>query len=205
MAASEDVATFAGPGFRNITEIILAAITSPPADTEKKWVDNVVLMALRFFTNLFATPAGREAVSTAAHKVVELMEVVAGSTESLGQLSGPVGEGNRNVQLALTSLACNLASLAQPGASPDFDPDAVILLVANILGEVLKKQSDEEVLFRALEGLRRILTVSPDTASLVHGMGAQAAVEGAKRKAPGERVNRSADAVIRALQAARTD
>ncbi|KAK8099045.1 phospholipase A-2-activating protein [Apiospora kogelbergensis] len=110
------------------------------------------MMAFRTVANLFATSEGRKLLSTEAPRVADLMERVLGIKG--GQ---PIGPHNRNMLLALSTMAMNYSVMAskQSGSVPK---DVQQRFMAG-LSQVLREQSDGEVLFRAAVAAGTFVTV----------------------------------------------
>lgn len=117
---------------------------------------NNVMMALRTITNLFGTTEGRKLVTQEASAIASLLVRIAGVDSN----QGPIGPDNTNLQIALTSTAFNLACLAfNERDSIDLE---VLLQLCQVSEAVIRRQSDPEVLFRALMTLGMILTIGGD-------------------------------------------
>jgi phospholipase A-2-activating protein len=114
---------------------------------------NNVMMALRAVTNLFGTAEGRKLVVREANAIVGLLARVAGVQD--GQ--APVGPDNNNLQIALTSAAFNFTCLAfNERDSVDLE---VLMQLCQVAEGVIRRQSDPEVLFRAVMALGMILAI----------------------------------------------
>ncbi|KAK4185740.1 PUL domain-containing protein [Podospora australis] len=112
---------------------------------------NNVMMALRAVTNLFVTEEGRKLVAENISSIIAILARIAGLKE--GQV--PIGAENNNVQIALTSALFNFASL---GFNERGKLDIQALSgVCEIAAAVIARQSDPEVLFRAVMALGMIL------------------------------------------------
>lgn len=185
----------------SIVQTALSAALEPDADSPGTPVnENTVMMALRTITNLFASPAGRSAVARGAHDVISTLErivsVSVGVPSQANAGEGAIGRNNRNVQIALTSAAFNYACLAylQHKTSKDavegVDEVGVDLLalLCNILGRVLKDQTDSEVLYRALMALGMVLAIGGEARDIVRALDAEQWIRDAVRKGAEDRV-----------------
>lgn len=137
---------------------------------EKSVNANSVMMALRTITNLFSTPEGGKLLASDVDTVVSFLTRVAGT--NAGQK--PIGEANNNVQIALTSATFNFACLAfreRKKSPPDENVDLGALAeIINVVETVVRKQSDGEVLFRALMTLGMILAAGGDARELAKSL-----------------------------------
>ncbi|KAK6839413.1 PFU-domain-containing protein [Apiospora arundinis] len=150
-ATSPIVATYSKPGLGSAIEIAgAAALDGVPAGSQPN--EHCAMMAFRMVANLFATSEGRRLLSTEAPHVADLMERVLGIKG--GQ---PIGAYNRNMLLALSTMAMNYAVMAskQSGSVPK---DVQRRFMAG-LSQILREQSDGEVLFRAAVAAGTFVTV----------------------------------------------
>lgn len=134
------------------TLLDLAIAASLPSDGDAP-SENAVMMGLRTLANLFSSANGRSVVSANADKAIGFLERVTG-------ISGgdPIGPFNRNVLIAATTVAINLAVLAHRERLLAVEQRRRLVIV---LGAVLNKdQSDSEVLYRALVALGTVLSAS---------------------------------------------
>jgi phospholipase A-2-activating protein len=144
------------------------------------------MMALRTIVNLFLTAAGRAVAAQDVDEVVSALEHIVGVSSSPA-----VGPTNRNVQIAVTSVAFNYACLAyaehrKSSGGSSVGTDALALLV-NVLGKVLQDQSDGEVLYRGLMALGMVLVSgSSDVKETAKVLGAEEWIRGAAAKASAE-------------------
>ncbi|KAK3336341.1 PUL domain-containing protein [Cercophora scortea] len=137
---------------------------------EKKVNANSVMMLLRTVTNLFNTAEGGKLVASEASTVINLLGRVAG----VASAHTAIGPQNANLQIALTSAAFNYACLAYrerrknpPEASIDLGAFANLM---EIVEAVVRKQTDPEVLFRALMSLGMILSTGKEAVQLAKGL-----------------------------------
>jgi len=188
----------------SILDIVLSSVTST-AGADVKAVENSVMMALRTVANLFASEPGRDLAAAHADSVVSLLECVVGASDSLGDLKGPVGLNNRNVLVALTSVAINYSVLAAADSAAKSSPrvgEAALSLIANILGNVLTAQTDSEVAYRALAALGNIASLPGDAnyRETVKSLGAEEWVKTAQARASEDRVRNLAATIARLLR-----
>ncbi|KAL2024265.1 hypothetical protein VTK56DRAFT_9421 [Thermocarpiscus australiensis] len=143
---------------------------------------NNLMMALRTITNLFVTEEGRQLVTKGARAIIGLLARIAGVED--GQ--DPIGPDNNNLQIALTSAAFNFSCLAfNKRDSVDFE---MIIQLCQVAGSVIRRQSDPEVLFRALMTLGMILAVGGDAREVAETLEVGEAVREAARKSGEARI-----------------
>lgn len=138
------------PQHGTLLDLAIAASVPSGGDAPS---ENAVMMGLRTLANLFASANGRSVVSANADKAIGFLERVTG-------ISGgdPIGPFNRNVLIAATTVAINLAVLAHRERLLVVEQRRRLVIV---LGAVLNKdQSDSEVLYRALVALGTVLSAS---------------------------------------------
>ncbi|KAM7219347.1 PUL domain containing protein [Rhypophila decipiens] len=137
---------------------------------EKSVNANSVMMALRTVTNLFSTPEGGKLAASDVGTIVSFLTRVAGTNS--GQQA--IGAANINVQIALTSVTFNLACLAyreRKKSPPEESVDLGALAeIVNVVETIVRKQSDSEVLFRALMTLGMILSAGGDAKELAKSL-----------------------------------
>lgn len=141
--AFADVALLSG-GAGPVQVAVSAALDGVTAGAAPN--ENLAMMALRAVANLFGSGAGREQLLA---QPAESAGAVALVERVLGVSGAPaIGPFNRNLLVALTTVAINLAVLAthDPGRLPR---DRLPRLL-DALSVVLQVQSDGEVVFRAL-------------------------------------------------------
>ncbi len=176
MAPSPAVARFQVPSVSaeggdsiSIVQVAVAsALEGVPEGSEPN--ENLVMMAARTIANLFKSGPGQKVFAATqksgnadADAAVSFIERVIG----IGHVT-PIGQFNRNLLVALTTASLNLAVLAskQGGA---LSREAQIRLL-DALARVLGKQSDGEVVFRALVATGTLITVigggAPEARSL---------------------------------------
>ncbi|KAK4197124.1 putative ubiquitin homeostasis protein [Triangularia verruculosa] len=146
---------------------------------------NNVMMALRTVTNLFATIEGRQLMTADATNITTVLGRVTG----LGEGVTPIGAENNNVQIALTSAIFNFACLGfNERTTVNF---TVISNICEIAAAVISRQSDPEVLFRAVMTLGMVLATG--------GQAQQVAKALEVGEAIGEAAKKSGEARIKSL------
>ncbi|KAI1827642.1 phospholipase A-2-activating protein [Xylaria intraflava] len=127
--------------------------------------ENSTVMALRTIANLFKTAEGR--------KLLAQPSDISGALSFIGRVVGTrgqpaIGQFNRNVLLALTTVAINYSVLASTRLGSISTDNQIRLLSA--LALVLQKQTDSEVIYRALVAVGTLITVigkaAPEAKSL---------------------------------------
>lgn len=127
--------------------------------------ENCAMMALRAIANLFKNAEGRKLVAqpSEASAALSFINRVIGVR---GQ--PPIGPFNRNVLIALTTVAINYAVLASTRLGSISTDNQVRLISA--LALVLQKQTDSEVIYRALVAAGTLIPVigkaAPEARSL---------------------------------------
>ncbi|KAL6690634.1 PFU domain-containing protein [Trichoderma pleuroticola] len=177
-------AQFKGP--QNETLLDIAVVSSIPDDFPPN--ENAAMMGARTIANLFGSADGRSLASSQADKAISFLERVTG-------IKGgePIGKFNRNVLVALTTVAVNYSVLVNKEKL--LNPEQRRRLVT-VLGTILKDQTDSEVLYRALVALGTILSTSKDEAK---SLGVAAWVEGAASKSSEERIKGVADECLKVI------
>ncbi|KAG5953574.1 hypothetical protein E4U53_004673 [Claviceps sorghi] len=153
----------------------LAITFSMPSDSQPN--ENAVMMGTRAIANTCTTVDGRSLIHSQATKVVQFLERVVGVKGG-----DAIGKFNRNVLIAVTTLALNLSVLVDKEKL--LTPDQRRRLVV-VLGAALDEQSDSEVLYRGLVALGTLLGSSKEVMS---GLAVGAWVRGAKARATEDRV-----------------
>lgn len=191
LATSPAAAGFTDPSGGSVIDIALRAAFHPD---EGRIVENCAMMAFRVVANLFTTEQGRQVAYQNAEKVVDYMECLVGTSDTVFQ--GPVGfPGNRNVLMAVTTAALNysvlgyLVSKKKVQVVGDATPEAFGLL-GNVLCKILKEQNDSEVNYRALVSLGTI--ASAGHADVLKAVGADSAIKEAS-KAGEDRIKQIAE------------
>ncbi|KAL5088887.1 hypothetical protein Trisim1_006033 [Trichoderma cf. simile WF8] len=177
-------AQFKGP--QDLTLLDIAVASSIPDDFPPN--ENAAMMGARTIANLFSSADGRSLASSKADKAISFLERVTG-------IKGgePIGKFNRNVLVALTTVAVNYSVLVNKEKL--LNPEQRRRLVT-VLGTILKDQTDSEVLYRALVALGTILSTSKDEAK---SLGVAAWVEGAASKSSEERIKGVANECLKVI------
>jgi phospholipase A-2-activating protein len=189
IAPSPLAATYCHPKYGSIVQLAIDA--SLGADPGAAPNENCVLMAFRTIANLFASPDGRELCAEQSERVVSFMSQTLGVG---GQ--APIGKFNRNVLIALTTVAINYAVVTQ-GLLRSLVSTNLRTKLASMLGMILSEQTDSEVLYRALVALGTLLSTSADALS---GLGVSGWVKTATGKAPEQRVKDVGTECLRLLR-----
>ncbi|KAL7922871.1 WD40-repeat-containing domain protein [Trichoderma austrokoningii] len=178
------VAQFRGPGDETLIDI--ATASAVPDDFPPN--DNAAMMGARTLANLFGSADGRSLAKSQATKAISFLERIVG-------IKGgePIGTSNRNVLVAVTTVAVNYSVLANKEKL--LSPEQRRRLVA-VLGVILNGQTDSEVLFRALVALGTILSTSRDDAK---SLGQPAWVEGAAAKSSEDRIKNVAGECLKVI------
>ncbi|KKF92618.1 Ubiquitin homeostasis protein lub1 [Ceratocystis platani] len=137
---------------RNIIDLVISSSLNVPSGQEINV--NCIVMAIRCLSNLFTSAEGVSLMTDQFTKALEFLEKVAG-------ISGTaIGASNRHVQIASTTTLINLAVL---GAKTEVSLDVRRRMV-NILGIILKDNTDGEVLYRGLVALGTMVSHKTDIA-----------------------------------------
>ena len=155
MAPSPAVAKFQSPSTGSIVQIaVSSALDGVPAGSSPN--ENLAMMAARTIANALKSPQGRKVIATP--KTEHVNATVSFVEQVLGSYSQPaIGEFNRNLLVALTTAILNLAVLAnQQGGSVPREAQVRLL---DALARILGKQTDPEVLFRALVAIGMLIMV----------------------------------------------
>ncbi|KAI1809701.1 phospholipase A-2-activating protein [Poronia punctata] len=142
---------------------ISAAVDGVPEGSQPN--ENCVMMALRTIANLFKTAEGRKLLTqtSEASAVASFIERVIGTR---GRVA--IGPFNRNLLIALTTVAINYSVLASTRLGSVSTDNQIRLLSA--LALLLQKQTDSEVVYRALVASGTLITVigkgAPEAKSL---------------------------------------
>jgi len=195
MAGLDGSARYRDGRGRDIVDIAVSSVSEVGAG-ETKLAENSLMMVLRLATNLFVTESGRKLASEDADKIISVMECIAGvSGATLGSLKGPLGVGNRGLQVALASAALNMSVLAL--TSKNSLQNTAIRRILGVLGTVLTTQNDSEVVFRSLVALNSILRAQGggNYAELAKTAGATSWLATAKDKATESRIKNAVDTI----------
>ncbi|KAI1127240.1 ubiquitin homeostasis protein lub1 [Nemania abortiva] len=164
IATSPATAKFKSSGESSLVRIaISAALEDVPDGSQPN--ENCTMMALRTIANLFKTAEGRKLLAQPS----EASAAISFVGRVIGIRGQPaIGPFNRNVLLALTTLAINYAVLASKQLG-SISTDNQIRLTSS-LALVLQKQTDTEVVYRALVAVGTLITVigkaAPEARSL---------------------------------------
>ncbi|KAI3317395.1 phospholipase A-2-activating protein [Xylariaceae sp. AK1471] len=164
IATSTATAKFRTPGQNSPVQVaISAALDGVPDGSQPN--ENCAMMALRTIVNLFKTAEGRKLLAqpSEASAAVSFISRVTGIR---GQPA--IGPFNRNVLVALTTVAINYAVLASTRLGSISTDNQIRLISA--LALILQKQTDSEVIYRALVAAGTLITVigkaAPESKSL---------------------------------------
>ncbi|KAI5860959.1 PFU-domain-containing protein [Durotheca rogersii] len=168
IATSPAAARFNSADLSIVQMVVDAALEGMPAGSQPN--ENCAMMAARTLTNLFKSTEGRKLLAqpSEAFKAVSFIDRVLGIG---GQ--APIGPFNRNLLIALTTTIVNFAALAS--REPGSVRTSVQVRLFTALTRILQKQTDGEVLFRALVAAGTLITVigktAPEAKSLVACIG----------------------------------
>ena len=189
LAVAPNTATYQSPRGADIIEILEASVSAeqPPAE-------NNVMLAVRAFGNLFATPEGRR---LASHEFDKIFSLASKSLEGKTM--------NRNLLVAVTTLAINYAVLvtsaadaAEVSSATRFE-QAVAWL--ECLSRVLGEQKDSEVLYRAMIAVGTLLGLGEEVRSAAKEMyGIDKAVSKALGKAVDPRIKNMGREITKLLK-----
>ncbi|KAI0130393.1 ubiquitin homeostasis protein lub1 [Xylariales sp. AK1849] len=134
----------------NPIETVIAATTDGVDGTPN---ENLVMMALRTIANLFSTPSGRKLLADPgeASRIIDFIRRTLGLSHS-----EPIGKYNRNMLIALATVAINYAVLISKTSG---FPKELTQKLLGALGHVLSNQKDSEVIFRSLVATGTLITV----------------------------------------------
>lgn len=156
LAVAPKTAAYNHPRGGNIINIIITSVNESEPPTE-----NNVMMAIRFFVNLFESAEGRKLT------ISEFDSIQAFTT-------GPINAGttNRNLLVAATTLYINFAVLltSESSISTAFE-NALAML--EVLSKILSTQTDSEVVYRAMVATGTLLGIDDEVRSAakdVYGM-----------------------------------
>ncbi|KAI1298095.1 ubiquitin homeostasis protein lub1 [Xylaria venustula] len=192
IAVSPKVAKFRSPRDDSspVKIAISAALDGIPEGGQPN--ENSAMMALRTIANLFKTAEGR--------KLLTQPSEVSAALSFIGRVVGlrgqpPIGQFNRNLLLALTTVAINYAVLASKRLG-SISTDNQIRLISP-LALVLQKQTDSEVIYRALVAVGTLITVigkaAPEAKSL------SSSIKSAKERVSEERIQTVANECLSLL------
>ncbi|KAI0909245.1 ubiquitin homeostasis protein lub1 [Ustulina deusta] len=164
IAISPSAAKFRSPGDDSIVKIAISAVLDGVPDGSQP-NENCAMMALRTIANLFKTAEGRKVLAQPS----EISAALSFISRVVGLRGQPaIGPFNRNLLLALTTVSINYAVLASKRLG-SISADNQIRLISP-LALVLQKQTDSEVIYRALVAVGTLITVigkaAPEAKSL---------------------------------------
>ncbi|KAF7533784.1 hypothetical protein G7054_g6753 [Neopestalotiopsis clavispora] len=131
--------------------VIAAATTGYPEGGQPN--ENTIMMAFRTIANLFSSSEGRRLLSQPeeAGRVVNFLRLTLGLSGS-----NAIGKQNRNLLIAVTTVAVNYAVLYSKGGGLT---KANMLPLFEAVGHLLSTQKDSEVLYRSLVAAGTLITV----------------------------------------------
>ncbi|OAA55103.1 WD40/YVTN repeat-like-containing domain protein [Cordyceps fumosorosea ARSEF 2679] len=125
--------------------------------------ENAAMMGARTLANLFTTIDGRSLASARVDTLLSFLERVTGI-----QGGDAIGPHNRNLLIAATTLAINLAVLVNQEKLLSASERRRLV---QVVGALLKGQSDSEVLYRGLVALGTVAATSKGDVAAVPGVG----------------------------------
>ncbi|KAI1372528.1 PFU-domain-containing protein [Hypoxylon crocopeplum] len=192
IATSPASAKFRSANFGSLVQIaVSAALDGVPAGGQPN--ENYAMMAARAIVNLFRSTEGRRLLAQPA----EGLRVASFIDRVLGIGGQPaIGPFNRNLLVALTTSTLNLAVLASREPGNVSANVQVRLLTA--LARILQKQTDGEVVFRALVAAGTLITVIGKTAPEARSLSSPIALS--KDRVSESRVKEVADECLSLLR-----
>ncbi|KAI1453248.1 PFU-domain-containing protein [Annulohypoxylon moriforme] len=152
-----------------------------------------VMMAARTIANLFGSADGRKLLGQSS----EGLAAVSFIDRVLGIGGQPaIGPFNRNLQVALTTVTVNFAVLAS--REPGKVPTNVQIRLLTALAWILQKQTEGEVVFRALVAAGTLITVIGKYAPEARSM--SSSIASSKDRASEPRVKQMADECLSLLR-----
>jgi phospholipase A-2-activating protein len=164
IATSKATAKFGASGPSTPVQIaISAALDGVPEGSQPN--ENCATMALRTIANLFRTAEGRKLLAQPS-EVTAVLSFISRVVGIRGQSA--IGPFNRNILVALTTVAINYAVLASSRLGSISTDNQIRLM--SVLALVLQKQTDAEVVYRGLVAAGTLITVigkaAPEAKSL---------------------------------------
>ncbi|TQV90812.1 polyubiquitin binding protein [Cordyceps javanica] len=144
------------------TTLVDLAITASLPSDETPPNENAAMMGARTLANLFSTADGRSLANARVDAVLSFLERVTGIRGGAA-----IGPHNRNLLIAATTVAINLAVLVNKEKLLSANERRRLLQVT---GALLKGQSDSEVLYRGLVALGTVAATSRGDATAVPGI-----------------------------------
>ncbi|GAW15553.1 hypothetical protein ANO14919_049670 [Xylariales sp. No.14919] len=165
IATSASTAKFRSPGDGGSPAKIAISATLEGVPDGSQPNENCAMMALRTIANLFKTAEGRKLLVQPA----EISGIISFIGRVVGLRGQPaIGPFNRNLLIALTTAAINYAVLASKHLGSISTEDQIQLI--SPLALILQKQTDSEVIYRALVAVGTLITVigkaAPEAKSL---------------------------------------
>lgn len=201
LAVFPPAASYVHPSHGNFLEAVLTGAFTTPAGAPVN--EASAFMAMRAVTNIFATEEGRTIAASVFTRVVSIIEAILGIEAE--PFKGPVGPSNRNLSIAITSVALNYAVLAwtqagssKGGSGTELLPTEGLTLLINCLGEILQNNGDPTTLVRALVAVGTLAKVE-GLRPVVKDLGALSWARTAKDRSADVGVKEWADAVVHAL------
>lgn len=190
IATSPAIAKFRSGESSAVQIAISAALEGVPDGSQPN--ENCAMMTLRTIANLFKSADGRKLVAQPS----ETSAAVSFVGRVVGIRGQPaIGPFNRNVLLALTTVAINYAILASKQLGSISTDNQIRLASSLVL--VLQKQTDSEVIYRALVAVGTLITVigkaAPEARSLA------SSIKSAKDKVSEDRVQAIANECLSLL------
>ncbi|KAI1445540.1 PFU-domain-containing protein [Annulohypoxylon stygium] len=192
IATSSGAAKFKSSDFGSLAQIaVSAALEGVLSGSQPN--EHHVMMAARTVANLFRSSEGRKLLGQPA----EGLAVVSFVDRVLGIGGQPaIGAFNRNLQVALTTVTVNFAVLAS--REPGKVPTNVQIRLLTALSWVLQKQTEGEVVFRALVAAGTLITVIGKYAPEARSM--SSSISASKDRASEPRVKQMADECLSLLR-----
>ncbi|KAH9905479.1 ubiquitin homeostasis protein lub1 [Xylariomycetidae sp. FL2044] len=192
IATSPAAARFNSPTYGNLVQIaVTSALEDIPAGSQAN--ENCCMMTLRVISNLFTTADGRKLLAqpSEAARAASFIERLLGIG---GQ--PPIGPFNRNLLIALTTAMVNFSVLGSRELGKV--PTSIQVRLLSALSRILQKQTDGEVVFRALKATGTLITVIGKAAPEAKSM--SSAISSAKAQASESRVKAIADECLSLLR-----
>ncbi|KAI0808794.1 ubiquitin homeostasis protein lub1 [Xylaria sp. FL0064] len=192
IAVSPRVAKYRSPGDDSspVKIAVSAVLDGVPDGSQPN--ENCAMMALRTIANLFKTAEGRKLLAQPS-EISTALSFVGRVVGLRGQ--APIGQFNRNLLLALTTVSINYAVLASKQLGSISAENQIRLI--SPLALVLQKQTDSEVIYRALVAVGTLITVigkaAPEAKSL------SGSIKSAKERISEARIQAVADECLSLL------
>ncbi|KAI0886454.1 PFU-domain-containing protein [Annulohypoxylon maeteangense] len=192
IATSSGAAKFKSSDFGSLAQIaISAALEGVLSDGQPN--EHHVMMAARTIANLFGSTEGRKLLGQSS----EGLATVSFIDRVLGIGGQPaIGPFNRNLQVALTTVMVNFGVLAS--REPGKVPSNVQVRLLTALAWILQKQTEGEVIFRALVAAGTLITVIGKYAPEARSM--SSSIASSKDRVSEPRVKQMADECLSLLK-----